>query len=138
LCIRSDWSSVAYACTTGVEVAVETDAKKRDASISVEENRRTMAKTEGTSWRTVLGTTSYSSGLHYWEIHPDVAEWGTVAFGVAHPKKFTLSNSCGHSFANYRGLVGSAEQLYGEHFGMGNVVGMLLDMDQRCISFFKV
>lgn len=72
--------------------------------------------------------------------------------GVAPSKKVSLQNATGFCFANFRGLIGSNESLFGEvrfpffqitfsicvqFYGGGDTVGILLDMEQKQLSFFK-
>lgn len=135
---ETDWSPVAYVCTMGVAIELDKDPKKRGEGIAIGENGRTLDKTDPSqSWRSIVSKTSFTSGLHYWEVHIDAAEWGTVAFGVAHAKKLNLTNTCGHEFANFRGLIGGAETLFGEFYGAGNIMGILLDMNTKQVSYFK-
>lgn len=133
---QSDWSSVAYACTmgNGVQLAVN----RRGDGLQVDDNNRTVTKLDqAQAWRVVTGTQTFVSGLHYWEVFVEASEWGTVALGVAPSKKVSLTNATGFCFANFRGLIGSNESLFGEFYGGGDTVGILLDMDQKNLSFFK-
>jgi hypothetical protein len=136
---QSEWSSVCYVSTMGARVELEVkDPKKRGDGLQIEENKRTVTKMDAAqSWRVVTGTQAFVSGLHYWEIFVDASEWGTVALGVAPSKKVALTNATGFCFANFRGLIGSNESLFGEFYGGGDVVGVLLDMDHKQLSFFK-
>lgn len=136
---ESDWSSVCFVSTMGKPIELEVkDPKKRGDGLQVEENKRTVNKVDAAqSWRLVVGTQPFVSGLHYWEVYVDNSEWGTVALGVAPSKKVTLTNATGFCFANFRGLIGSNESLFGEFYGPGDTVGVLLDMDHRRLSFFK-
>jgi hypothetical protein len=135
----SEWSSLAYASTMGKGISMEvSDPKKRGDGLKIDNNGRSVTKVDGAqSWRTVVGTESFKGGVHYWEIYVDLCEWGSMAFGLGSSKKLSLTNCLGYAFANFRGLIGGHEGLYGEFYGPGNIVGCLLDMDQRQISFFK-
>ena len=135
----SDWSSTCFVSTMGKPIELEVkDPKKRGDGLQVEENKRTVNKVDAAqAWRVVTGTQSFVSGLHYWEVYIDNSEWGTVAVGVAPSKKVSLTNATGFCFANFRGLIGSNESLFGEFYNPGDTVGVLLDMDHRRLSFFK-
>ena len=106
-----------------------------------------------------VGFSAASGGVYYWEIRVNQAayDYGTIFVGVSEgvssqriedsPASVikalgrwdALDSSLG--YVNFRAVLemqGGAgnEQIYGEFFGTGDIIGVCLDMDRRELSFF--
>lgn len=106
----------------------------------LEVNTECVSVTSGTSTERVLafGNIGFSRGVHYWEVHVNAADHGSVFIGIApKPTKepFDMSSTVGRwsgwGFVNFRATIHkSTEKVYGEFFTAGDIIGVRLDMDQ--------
>eukprot|EP01040_Poterioochromonas_malhamensis_P001185 gene1185-1258_t len=105
-------------------------------SIHFSDDLQTISCPDSSSGRClVLGSRGFSHGVHYWEVQVNNASWGSVFIGVA-PEDAVGWN--GFGFINYRAVQAfGSETLYGSYFGVGDKIGVLLDMDRGTLSFFK-
>ena len=103
----------------------------------------------GTSldYRVVLGTVSFSRGLHYWEVTVDQFDGNCdIVIGVAQPsvnRNIMLGKDL-HGWAMYidekRSWFLHNDEHHGRiepiHGGTGSVLGVLMDCDQGVLSFY--
>lgn len=72
-------------CGTGIELT--------------EGNAMCFLKEQSYLFRTVLGVTGYTSGIHYWEIYADIRTENELKIGVATSKDFDFNSAfCDHPF----------------------------------------
>ena len=113
--------------------------KERCAStVEIDANAMTMTH-KGRSWGTVLVDKLLVRGVHYFEAELVKGEWGSTFYGVVPPEEFVPQSKCGYGLVNYRSITrkGGAENMYGLHFLNGDRVGMLVDVDEGKMWFFK-
>jgi len=99
------------------------------------------------SWQSICGAEFVSSGQHSWsiKIHANVSNW--LFIGVA-DKRWTgwMDQSSGYvgyqanswsygSYANWGKTTGGHGQHYGVSYKTGDIVTIVLDMDQKEVSF---
>ncbi|KAG7389554.1 RING finger and SPRY domain-containing protein 1 [Phytophthora pseudosyringae] len=100
----------------------------------------------GESRNLALGTVGFTTGVHYWEVHIEQAEFGSVFIGVCEKagppgSQAALSSRLnrwhGWGFVNFRATYhNSTERIYGDHFNASDTIGVRLDMEQGKLSFF--
>ena len=113
--------------------------KERCAN-SCEIDEATMTMThKGRSWGMVLVDKLLVRGVHYFEAELVKGEWGSTFYGVVQPEEFVPQSKGGYGLVNYRSITrkGGAENMYGLHFLNGDRVGMLIDVDEGKMWFFK-
>ncbi|RLO02001.1 hypothetical protein DYB28_001446 [Aphanomyces astaci] len=92
------------------------------ASLSVSDDGLAVTCTSGEARNLSLGTVGFSSGIHYWEVRVDHAEFGSVFLGVCekHVKgqpSLNLGRWQGWGFVNFRATYhNSTERIYGVAF----------------------
>ncbi|RHZ33620.1 hypothetical protein DYB37_013614, partial [Aphanomyces astaci] len=105
------------------------------ASLSVSDDGLAVTCTSGEARNLSLGTVGFSSGIHYWEVRVDHAEFGSVFLGVCekHVKgqpSLNLGRWQGWGFVNFRATYhNSTERIYGDHFNAGDTIGVCLNME---------
>lgn len=91
-------------------------------------------------------TIGKSSGKWYWEIRIDSvsqtnakAQRNGVAEAQANINKFTGSDSFGFAYVSETGnrYTDNRGVHYGNVYGAGDIIGVLLDMDTKTVSFWK-
>lgn len=122
------------------------DRMSHFSSITISDDGLSATCTGGESRALAIGTVGFTTGIHYWELRVDQAEFGSVFLGVCEkagpPGSQALQNSRlnrwnGWGFVNFRATYhNSTERIYGDHFNAGDTIGILLDMEAGKISFF--
>uniref|UniRef100_A0A914QBW2 B30.2/SPRY domain-containing protein n=1 Tax=Panagrolaimus davidi TaxID=227884 RepID=A0A914QBW2_9BILA len=119
-------------------------SSQRDVILS--NNRATLTCTT-LNYQVVLGTVSFSRGLHYWEITVDKFDCNSdVVVGVAQPSinRSIMLGKDSHGWAMYIDEQrlwfyhnDQNENRYSKgHGGNGAVIGVLLDCDQGTLSYY--
>ncbi|OQS06539.1 HECT E3 ubiquitin ligase, partial [Thraustotheca clavata] len=88
----------------------------------------------------VRGNTSYSSGVHYWEVTIESCSHGSVFLGVVANTPTPSTDGWGdYGFVSYRVKwnQNEGEQLYGRYFSAGDTIGIRLDMNCGTLAFLK-
>jgi hypothetical protein len=131
----------------GQDELFQFDRMSVPASIKISEDGRSVSCLRDTRCM-VIGTIGFNSGVHYWEVKIDKAEFGSVFIGVAEKPSILeavsgeISRWSGWGFVNFRATVvcahavGGNEQFYGDHFNDGDIIGVRLDADRGKIAFF--
>ncbi|OQR94707.1 HECT E3 ubiquitin ligase [Achlya hypogyna] len=86
--------------------------------------------------------TSFTSGVHYWEVTIEACNHGSVFLGVVAPSAYGTPAPDGwgdYGFVSYRvkWSQNEGEQLYGRYFSAGDTIGIRLDMDRGTLAFLK-
>nr|CCA19532.1 HECT E3 ubiquitin ligase putative [Albugo laibachii Nc14] len=115
-------------------------------TLSISEDGMSVTCMNGDTRNLALGTVGFTSGVYYWEVRVDQAEFGSVFIGVCEKpgppgSHSALSNRLnrwnGWGFVNFRASYhNSTERIYGDHFNAGDTIGVRLDMEQGKLSFF--
>jgi len=109
----------------------------------------TLAKNQMQRYESVMARPILSKGVHYFEIKVDECKNGGIGVGIVrvHRKR---GGSCfvdmqsdvsvsGYSFFN-NGCKYNRGAIYSQKynpFGEGDVIGVLIDMDKKCVEFMK-
>lgn len=122
------------------------DHLNHHTSLKVSDDGLSVTCISGESRNLALATVGFTSGVHYWELKIEQAEFGSVFLGVcekAGPPDSPASSATrlnrwhGWGFVNFRATYhNSTERIYGDHFNSGDTIGVLLDMDEGKIAFF--
>ncbi|DAZ95584.1 TPA: hypothetical protein N0F65_006070 [Lagenidium giganteum] len=122
------------------------DAHNHFSTLRISDGGLTVACTSGESRNLALGTVGFATGIHYWEVRIDQAEFGSVFIGVCEKagppgSQAALSSRLnrwhGWGFVNFRATYhNSTERIYGDHFNAGDTIGVCLDMEQGKLAFF--
>merc|ERR1711907_314796 len=91
------------------------------------------------SWRSAFGKKIYESGVHRWEVKfdRDTAKKGYLMVGVAISTWDTANylgeryNNQSWSYYGYNGVKYPKAQKYGEKYGEGDVITIVLNLDNR-------
>ncbi|KAH9090669.1 hypothetical protein Ae201684P_014464 [Aphanomyces euteiches] len=118
------------------------DKQAAFSTLKISDDLLTVQCTSGEARNLALGNVGFSSGIHYWEIRVDQAEFGSVFLGVCekHSKgqsSLNLNRWQGWGFVNFRATYhNSTERIYGDHFNAGDTIGICLNMEAGKLSFF--
>lgn len=134
------------------EIAVSTqylftmDLHNHFSTLGISDEGMTVTCLSGESRNLALATVGFATGIHYWEVHVDQAEFGSVFIGVCEKAgppgsqaalASRLNRWHGWGFVNFRATYhNSTERIYGDHFNAGDTIGVRLDMEQGKLSFF--
>lgn len=129
---------------------IKVDLNFCNSSLDVDDNLKTVTASDRSKyvWRTALGTRCMKSGVHKWEV---VIEKTTstcnIMIGVCeqHQQLTAYPGGADHNAAgwSYYGCApgyvyhNSRNKDYGEPFRIGDVIGVVLDMDEGTLSFSK-
>lgn len=113
------------------------------ASITLSNGNLTGTRTTSASWYAVRGQVMYkSSGKWYWEVTVssggdgyDIIGIGTAAENLTYPGSST--NGYGYQGLNGRKYYGGAYTSWGSTFGVGDTIGVALDLDEGKIWWSK-
>ncbi|CAM9290375.1 unnamed protein product, partial [Chrysoparadoxa australica] len=95
------------------------------------------------SWSTLLGTTPFVCGSNYWEVYIDKSPTSYLFIGVAYsgadPSTFLGGDAAGWGYIGDCALYHKRAKVksYGERFGQGDTIGVLLDMDRWGLLSFS-
>lgn len=116
------------------------------STLGISDGGLTVTCHSGESRNLALATVGFTTGVHYWEVRVDQAEFGSVFIGVCEKagppgSQAALSSRLnrwhGWGFVNFRATYhNSTERIYGDHFNAGDTIGVRLDMEQGKLSFF--
>lgn len=115
-------------------------------TLSISEDGMSVTCMNGDTRNLALGTVGFATGVYYWEVRVDQAEFGSVFLGVCEKPgppgshnalSSRLNRWNGWGFVNFRASYhNSTERIYGDHFNAGDTIGVRLDMEQGKLSFF--
>lgn len=137
-----EWSPVVE-FHTEIGILFTFDALKCGPDILLSDDGLTASYAGDDSWSTLLGTQPFSSGVTSWEIR--IAQSSTayifvgVAAGIADLNTFLGGCSNGWGFIGEQALYHNREKVkvYGESFSAGDVIGVILDLNQGTLSFLR-
>eukprot|EP01129_Flabellula_baltica_P002653 TRINITY_DN1246_c0_g1_i2.p1 TRINITY_DN1246_c0_g1~~TRINITY_DN1246_c0_g1_i2.p1 ORF type:complete len:3131 (-),score=718.92 TRINITY_DN1246_c0_g1_i2:9-8252(-) len=140
------YSPIVYAHTSAAPFPDWTFMEEEEFnSSSLEINDMTIVKnTNGGVWDCVLMKNPIRSGQYYFEVKINNSRtWearnGNVWFGLTSKESFRINNICGFGIMNFRIVKDctiSKTRVFGDHFGTGDVLGVLIDMDQYRMGFW--
>ncbi|KAJ8614515.1 hypothetical protein CTAYLR_000790 [Chrysophaeum taylorii] len=146
-----DYDGDASIETTGPSVQLRTlsgpvfgfDRGSRGESINVSDDGLVATYTGNEAWSMILGDEPLVAGCNQWEVRIDESPTSCIFVGVATRFADTTTFLGGdeHSW----GYIGDRAlyhkrmkvKVYGERYGMGDVIGVTLDMNHGMLSFSK-
>lgn len=136
------WSAVATA-ETEQGIAFRFDSANSGPAIFVSGNELSATFGSNETWSTILGTTPFYTGSNYWEFQLDKSATNYLFIGVATRDAdlttFLGGDDHGWGFIGDRALYHKRTKVkaYGERFGQGDTIGVMLNMDRGTLSFSK-
>lgn len=136
-------------CIQRGKILFRLEPSKCHSKLLLSNNNLTVTKIDDNYTRSVLGDRLFTSGVHYWEVKINTTTDGTILIGVAHSDYSKLSSyysknihERGKKNLMYYCKTGSKYEDnvasdYGFETTAGDVVGVLLDLDNRKLTFYK-
>lgn len=119
------------------------DSLRSGADIILSEDKLTASYIGDDNWSTLLGSSSFSSGVVSWEIRVNQSSTAYLFIGVATSSVdlSTFLGGCSHGwgFIGEQALYHNREKVkvYGEAFTSGDIIGVTLDFNLGTLSFSK-
>eukprot|EP00743_Colponemidia_sp_Colp-15_P005488 GILK01005901.1.p1 GENE.GILK01005901.1~~GILK01005901.1.p1 ORF type:complete len:372 (+),score=40.61 GILK01005901.1:41-1156(+) len=119
------------------------DAARCGPQLKLTDNNMTVTKMSSSDFHSVLGDKAFEHGRHYWEI---LIKKGThfklgVSRATVELNKAFCDSADGWGYYGEAGQLrhnsNSDGKLFGGRFASNDTIGVLLDMDQGTISFYK-
>ncbi|OQS07914.1 HECT E3 ubiquitin ligase [Thraustotheca clavata] len=136
------WKTVKTQVRLQSENLFSLDPHAANTALQVSSDGQSVKCLSGDSRNLVLGSVGFSTGVHYWELRVDQAEFGSVFLGVCEKQTkgatvVNLNRWQGWGFVNFRATYhNSTERIYGDHFNAGDTIGVCLNMETGKLSFF--
>jgi alpha-tubulin suppressor-like RCC1 family protein len=137
-----DWSKdITFHTEEGVPFTF--DPLKCGPDIMLSDDCLTASYAGDDSWSTLLGSKSFTSGITSWRIKVTQSSTAYIFVGIAsgHADLNTFLGGCsqGYGFIGEQALYHNREKVkvYGDAFGAGDVVGVILDLNVGTLSFTK-
>ena len=100
----------------------------------------------GLEWYSVMGTVGFTSGTHFWSF--EIVDGCDVMIGICNKIPLSVSNFPGfgpgitEKGVSYNGSTGRRylkheNRSFGPTFGKGDVIGTLLNMNHKTVTFYK-
>ena len=136
----SEWSEVVQK-TSNNGIAFTFDRQNSGPNIYVSTDGLSARFESQESWSTVMGSTPFIEGVNRWEVKIDKTSTSYLFIGVAtkmaDPSSFLGGDDYGWGYIGDRALYHKRQKasVYGEKFCMGDVIGVILDLDKGTLEF---